>query len=127
MFKNTKAFSSFSVDNLNRARSFYSEKLGIEVSDVPEMKGLLYLNIEGGDKILVYEKPNHSPASFTVLNFPVKDVEKAVDELTGRGIQFEHYDGELKTNEKGISQGMGPKVAWFKDPAGNIISVLEEI
>jgi predicted enzyme related to lactoylglutathione lyase len=124
MFKNTKAFSSFSVKDISEAKAFYHKVLGLKVSDVPEMKALLYLNIEGGDKILVYEKPNHIPASFTILNFPVKDIEKTVDELISRGIRFEQYEGEIKTDKKGISRN-GPPIAWFKDPAGNIISVIE--
>lgn len=124
MFKNTKAFSSFSVNDISGAKEFYHNLLGLGISDVPEMKGLLYLHIENGGRILVYEKPNHIPASFTVLNFPVKDIEKTVDELVNRGIKFEQYEGEIKTDEKGISRN-GPPVAWFKDPAGNIISVLE--
>lgn len=125
MFKVAKAFSSFSVDNLSKATKFYSDKLGIKVTDEPQMKGLSYLNIDG-NRVMVYEKPNHTPASFTVLNFPVKDVEKTVDELSAKGIRFEQYEGELKTDKKGIFRGEGPKIAWFKDPAGNIISVIEE-
>ena len=124
MLKNSKAFSSFSVDNISGAKEFYYKVLGLEVSDVPEMKGLLYLHIENGIRILVYEKPNHTPASFTILNFPVKDIEKTVDELVSRGIKFEQYEGEINTDKKGISRN-GPPVAWFKDPAGNIISVIE--
>lgn len=125
MFKPTKVFSSYSVDSVSKARNFYSEKLGIKVTDEPQMQGLLYLNIDNS-KVMLYEKPNHAPASFTVLNFPVKDVEKAVDDLISKGIRFEQYDGELKTDKKGIFRGNGPKIAWFKDPAGNIISVIEE-
>jgi predicted enzyme related to lactoylglutathione lyase len=124
MFKDTKAFSSFSVNDLSAAKEFYRETLGLEVSEVPEMKGLLYLHNANEDRILVYEKPDHTPASFTILNFPVKDIEKTVDELASRGVQFEQYEGEIKTDEKGISRN-GPPVAWFKDPAGNIISVIE--
>ena len=125
MFKATKAFGSFSVDNLSKAKNFYSEKLGIKVTDEPQMEGLAYLNIDN-NKVMVYEKSNHAPATFTVLNFPVKDVEKTVDDLISKGIRFEQYDGELKTDKKGIFRGNGPKIAWFKDPAGNIISVIEE-
>lgn len=124
MFNNTKAFSSFSVNDISAAKTFYEDTLGLKVSEVPEMKGLLYLDIEGRNRILVYEKSNHTPASFTILNFQVKDVEKTVDELVSRGIRFEQYEGELKTDEKGISRN-GPTAAWFKDPAGNIISVVE--
>lgn len=127
MFKITKAFSSFSVDDAERAKEFYGKTLGLEVSNVPGMKELLNLSISGGNKIMLYEKPNHIPATFTVLNFPVDDVVKTVDELTKRGVRFEIYNDEnLKTDEKGILTGVGMKIAWFKDPAGNILSVLEE-
>jgi catechol 2,3-dioxygenase-like lactoylglutathione lyase family enzyme len=125
MFKHTKAFSGFSVDDLQKAKRFYAEKLGLEVSE--GSMGILTLHIEGDSKIIVYPKPNHQPATFTVLNFPVADVEKAVDELTAKGVQFEQYDfGQMKTDKKGIVRGYGPTIAWFKDPAGNIMSVLEE-
>ncbi len=124
MFKNTKAFSGFSVNDMQKAKEFYSRTLGLEVS---EMNGLLFLNIAGGTKILIYPKSKHTPATFTILNFPVDNVEKAVDELTKRGVRFEIYnEADLKTDEKGIFRGEGPKIAWFKDPAGNILSVLEE-
>ena len=127
MFKDTKAFSSYSADDLKKAKEFYGQTLGLEVSDTKEGLGL---TIAGGGKIFIYPKPNHTPASFTVLNFPVDDIEKAVDELRGRGVQFESYEGELKTDEKGIfrgaARGEGPNIAWFKDPAGNILSVIEE-
>ncbi len=124
MFKNTKAFSGFSVNDIQKAKEFYSRTLGLEVS---EMHGLLSLKIAGGTRILIYPKPNHTPATFTILNFPVDNVEKAVDELTKRGVRFEIYNEPgLKTDEKGIFRGQGPKIAWFKDPAGNILSVLEE-
>lgn len=124
MFKDTRAFSGFSVDDVQAAKEFYSQTLGIEVS---EMNGLLNLHIAGGSKILIYPKPNHTPARFTILNFPVDDIERAVDELTRRGVRFEHYaEDDLKTDEKGIARGDGPLIAWFRDPAGNILSVLEE-
>jgi predicted enzyme related to lactoylglutathione lyase len=124
MFKDTKAFSSFSVNDLQKAREFYNQTLGIEVSD--GIMGILTLHLSGGGTVIIYPKPNHEPATFTVLNFPVPDVEKAVDKLISLGITFEQYDGEIKTNEKGIAKGSeGPTIAWFKDPAGNIISVLE--
>jgi len=123
MFKNTKAFSGFSVDDLSRAKQFYGDTLGLDVSEEPEG---LRLQLGGGGAVFVYPKPNHTPATFTILNFPVEDVEQAVDELTQAGVQFEHYTGELQTDEKGIFRGRGPKIAWFKDPAGNILSVLEE-
>lgn len=127
MFKNTKAFSGYSVNDVKKAKDFYGKTLGLKVSDVPGMKELLNLKIAGGNRIMLYEKPNHVPATFTVLNFPVHDVEKTVDELTGQGVKFEIYDDEnLKTDNRGILSGMGMKIAWFKDPAGNILSVLEE-
>jgi catechol 2,3-dioxygenase-like lactoylglutathione lyase family enzyme len=127
MFKNTKAFSSFSVDDLKKAKGFYGETLGLEVSETPEGLGL---KIAGGSNVFIYPKSNHVPATFTVLNFPVDDIDKAVAELAGLGVRFESYEGEIKTDEKGIfrggAQGKGPNIAWFKDPAGNILSVLEE-
>jgi predicted enzyme related to lactoylglutathione lyase len=123
MFKDTKAFSGFSVNDLGKAKQFYGEILGLEVTDEP--MGLLGLHIAGNsNNILIYPKPNHQPATYTILNFQVDDVEKAVDELTRRGVQFEHYDmPQIKTDEKGIARG-NPVIAWFKDPAGNILSVL---
>ncbi|HEY0604792.1 MAG TPA: VOC family protein [Herpetosiphonaceae bacterium] len=121
MFENTKAFSGFSVDDLAKARHFYGETLGLKVS---EEYGLLQLHIAGGANILVYPKANHVPATFTVLNFPVDNVEQAVDELTARGVHFERYDG-MPQDDKGIMRGNGPDIAWFKDPAGNILSVLK--
>jgi catechol 2,3-dioxygenase-like lactoylglutathione lyase family enzyme len=123
MFKDTKAFSGFSVDDVAKAKAFYGQTLGLEVS---EEDGSLSLHIAGGNPIFVYPKGDqHSPATYTVLNFPVADVDKAVDELTKRGVQFEHYDyADLKTDAKGIARGNGPTIAWFKDPAGNILSVL---
>ena len=128
MFKNTKAFSGFSVDNIEKAKQFYGQTLQIDVT-INSMD-LLELNISGGNKIIAYPKPNHTPATFTILNFPVDNIEKAVDELGKLGIVFEQYDmKDLKTDAKGIAwgkkQGKGPNVAWFKDPAGNILSVLE--
>ena len=124
MFRDTKAFSGFSVDDLQKAKEFYGETLGLEVAEPPEG---LELHLSGGHKIFIYPKPNHTPATFTILNFPVGDIEKAVDGLSKLGVRFEHYDqGDLKTDEKGIARGSGPKIAWFKDPAGNILSVLEQ-
>ena len=118
-----KAFSSFSVNDIQKAREFYGKTLGIELSGGPE--GTLQLAL-GGTKALMYPKPNHQPATFTVLNFPVDNVEKAVDELSQRGVQFEVYnEPNLKTDARGISRGNGPTIAWFKDPAGNILSVVE--
>jgi catechol 2,3-dioxygenase-like lactoylglutathione lyase family enzyme len=122
MFKDTKAFSGFSVNDIPKAKEFYGQTLGLEVS---EDHGLLNLHIAGGSHILIYPKPNHTPATFTILNFPVDNIEQAVDELTKRGVRFEHYEGEIKMDKKGIARGNGPNIAWFKDPAGNILSVLE--
>jgi predicted enzyme related to lactoylglutathione lyase len=123
MFKETKAFSGFSVNDIQKAKAFYSQTLGLEVS---EMHGLLNLHIAGGTKILIYPKPNHTPATFTILNFPVDNIEQAVAELTKRGVSFEIYnEKDLQTDEKGIFRGGGPLIAWFKDPAGNILSILE--
>lgn len=122
MFKNTKAFSSFSVNDLQKAKEFYNRKLGLEVSENPEG---LELHIAGHNDIFIYPKPDHKPATFTILNFPVENIDDAVDQLTKAGIRFEQFEGELKTDSKGIFRGEGPKIAWFKDPAGNFLSVLE--
>jgi catechol 2,3-dioxygenase-like lactoylglutathione lyase family enzyme len=125
MFKNTRAFSGFSVNDISKAKAFYGETLGLEVS---EANGILTLHIEGGTKILVYPKPNHTPATFTILNFPVEQIDAAVAGLKDRGVRFERYDlPGLKTDDQGIARGGGgPLIAWFKDPAGNILSVLEQ-
>ena len=124
MFKNTKAFSSFSVNDLQKAKEFYGQTLGVEVTDNP--MGLIELKIADNNNIMIYPKPNHEPATYTVLNFPVDDIEKAVDELIAKGIVFEQYEGEIKTDKKGICRDAGgPEIAWFKDPAGNILSVLQ--
>lgn len=125
MFENTKAFSGFSVDDVPRAKAFYGETLGLEVED-GEM-GVLTLHIAGDRDTIVYPKgEDHSPASFTILNFPVDDIEQAVDELTERGVEFEHYpSAQTETDEKGIFRGGGPLIAWFKDPAGNVLSVIQ--
>jgi catechol 2,3-dioxygenase-like lactoylglutathione lyase family enzyme len=123
MFKNAKAFSGFSVDDMPAAREFYGTTLGLEVTDVEDM---LDVTLGGGAHVLIYPKPNHEPATYTVLNFPVADVDAAVDDLASRGVTFELYDEpDLKTDEKGIFRGQGPTIAWFRDPAGNILSVLE--
>lgn len=124
MFKDAKAFSSFSVNDLEKAKAFYGQTLGLGVKETPEG---LQLNLAGGGPVFIYPKPNHSAATFTVLNFMVDDAESAVDELAKRGVHFENYEGELKTDEKGIHRGpKGPIIAWFKDPAGNTLSVLQE-
>lgn len=126
MFKNSKAFSGFSVDDIPAAKQFYGQTLGLDVAD--EMEGL-NISLAGGGSVFVYPKPDHTPASFTILNFPVDDIDSAVEQLTAAGVQFEHYDGEMQTDEKGIFRGTeqdaGPNIAWFKDPAGNILSVME--
>jgi len=122
IFKNTKAFSSFSVNDLEEAKKFYGQTLGLEVSESEEGLNLL---IKGGNDVFIYPKPDHVPATFTVLNFVVDDVNRTVDELSKLGIRFQIYNnGELKTDDKGIFQGK-PKIAWFKDPAGNFLSILE--
>lgn len=124
MFKNAKAFSSFSVNDLEKAAEFYGRTLGLDVSATEEG---LELKPAGGGSVFLYPKPNHEPATFTVLNFSVDDIERAVAELTKLGVRLEHYEGEIKTDEKGIHRGPpGPSIAWFKDPAGNILSVVEE-
>ena len=123
MFANTKAFSGFAVDDLERARRFYGETLGLRVSEV-EDHGLLTLHLAGDRDTMVYAKPDYTPATYTILNFPVEDIDEAVDELTARGVSFERYDG-FEQDEKGIARGPGPKIAWFKDPAGNVLSVMQ--
>jgi predicted enzyme related to lactoylglutathione lyase len=120
MFADTKAFSGFSVDDLEKAKAFYGETLGIPVS---EEHGMLQLHLAGDRDTLVYPKSNHVPATYTILNFPVPDIEAAVDELVTRGVQFEHYEG---LDAKGINRQGGPLIAWFTDPAGNILSVLQQ-
>ena len=122
MFATTKAFSGFAVDDLQRAREFYAETLGIDTS---QENGLLKLHLAGGRDTLVYPKPNHEPAAYTILNFPVEDIDVAVDELSARGVQIERYEG-FDQDERGIFRGGGPLIAWFKDPAGNVLSVLQE-
>ncbi|WP_316838632.1 VOC family protein [Pedobacter gandavensis] len=124
MLRNSKSFSSFSVDDLDRARTFYGGILGLELTDDP--MGILELHVTGSTPIVIYPKSNHEPATFTILNFPVPNVEEAVDVLIKKGVQFEHYnEADFKTDEKGIFRGEGPVIAWFKDPAGNILSIIE--
>ena len=123
MFENTKAFSGFAVDDIPKAKQFYGDTLGLKVS---EENGLLTLHIAGDRATLVYPKEDHTPASYTILNFPVDDIETTVDGLAARGVEFEHYTGtEIETDEKGIFRGGGPLIAWFTDPAGNILSVIQ--
>ena len=123
MLTNSPAFSGFAVPDIDAARSFYSDKLGLEVSDGP--MGLLTLQLAGDRPTMVYPKPDFEPATYTILNFPVEDIDAAVDELTGRGVEFERYDG-FDQDEKGIARGDGPAIAWFKDPAGNILAVIQQ-
>jgi predicted enzyme related to lactoylglutathione lyase len=136
MFRKTRAFSGFSVDDLQKAKEFYGGTLGLEVSEDAKMS-ILTLHLATGARVIVYPKgPAHTPATFTILNFAVDDIETAVDELGARGIRFEKYEGGLSTDAKGIFRGGtpggsgspadGPWIAWFKDPAGNILSVLQE-
>lgn len=132
MLKNSPAFSSFSVNDVAQAKTFYGDTLGLAVEETPmtddagQVYPLLTLHLANKATIMLYPKPNHTPASFTVLNFPVADIETVVDKLTARGVRFEQYTGELQTDAKGIARGGGPLIAWFKDPAGNILSVLED-
>lgn len=129
MFRESKAFSSYSIDDSAQALDFYGRTLGLDISEIPGMEGMLRIRCAGGTTVILYPKPDHEPATFTVLNFPVDDVDKAVDRLSDQGVRFERYDREdLRTDAKGIARGEGggPSVAWFKDPAGNILSVLEE-
>jgi len=123
MLEESKAFSGFAAPDIAKVKEFYSKTLGLKVT---EEHGVLTLHLASGNNVLIYPKPNHLPATFTVLNFPVDDVDLVVEELGKRGVRFEKYNGpEIKTDEKGIMRGNGPTIAWFKDPAGNILSVLE--
>src|SRR5664279_278124 len=124
MFEKTKAFSGFAVDDVPRAQEFYEGTLGLRVS---ERNGMLTLHLAGDRDTLVYPKPGHQPATYTILNFPVEDIEPVVEELTARGVVFERYQGTpMETDEKGILREGGPLIAWFSDPAGNILAVLEQ-
>ncbi len=126
MLKDSPAFSGFSTNDISKAMEFYGERLGL---DLVEVDGILRLNLGGGHTVIIYPKgESHQPATFTVLNFPVAEIEKTVDELTARGVRFQHYGGNdgPKTDERGIFRDEGPLIAWFADPAGNILSVLEE-
>ena len=125
MFANTKAYSGFAVDDLQKAREFYGDTLGVKTSVLSEENGLMTLHLGGDRPTLVYQKPDLVPANYTILNFPVEDIDKAVDELAARGVRFERYDA-FEQDDRGIARGNGPNIAWFKDPAGNLLSVLEE-
>jgi catechol 2,3-dioxygenase-like lactoylglutathione lyase family enzyme len=121
MLTDSHAFSGFSANDIPKAKEFYSRTLGLKVS---EENGMLTLQLPDGGRVLIYPKENHEPASFTVLNFPVSNVDAAVDELTGAGVEFEHYEG-FHQDEKGIQRDQGSAIAWFKDPAGNILAVIQ--
>jgi catechol 2,3-dioxygenase-like lactoylglutathione lyase family enzyme len=121
----SKAFSGFAVPDIEQAREFYGETLGLDV-EVIDGPGLLQLNLAGDRPTLVYPKPDFTPATYTILNFPVEDIDAAVDELSARGVSFERYD-DFDQDEKGIARGPGPQIAWFTDPAGNILAVLEQV
>ena len=122
MLTDSKAFSGFAVPDVAAARQFYGETLGLRVS---EEHGMLQLHLGGGRDVIVYPKPDHTPASYTILNFPVDDVEATVDALTERGVRFERYQG-FDQDDKGIQRGGGPLIAWFKDPAGNVLSIIAQ-
>ncbi|HYJ68880.1 MAG TPA: VOC family protein [Nocardioidaceae bacterium] len=124
MLANSKAFSGFSVDDADKAKAFYQDTLGLRIEDIEGSPGLMTLHLGGDNNVLVYPKPDHEPASFTVLNFPVDDIDAVVDELAARGVTFERYDW-AKPDDKGINREIGPAIAWFKDPAGNVLSVLQ--
>jgi catechol 2,3-dioxygenase-like lactoylglutathione lyase family enzyme len=122
MFANTKAYSGLAVNDLQKAREFYGGTLGIQTS---EEYGLMWLHLAGGRDTLVYEQPDVTPASYTILNFEVDDIDKAVDALASSGVRFERYDG-VEQDERGVFRREGPYIAWFKDPSGNVLSVLQE-
>jgi catechol 2,3-dioxygenase-like lactoylglutathione lyase family enzyme len=122
MLADSKAFNGFAVDDLTKAREFYGETLGLKTS---EEHGLMTLHLPGDRPTLVYPKPDHTPATYTILNFQVQDIDREVDDLAARGVRFERYDG-FEQDEKGVFRGEGPYIAWFTDPAGNILSVLQE-
>jgi predicted enzyme related to lactoylglutathione lyase len=125
MFENTKAFSSFAVDDVQSAREFYGKTLGLKTTVMDEENGIMSLDLAGDRTTLIYRKPDFTAATYTILNFPVEDVDKAVDDLVARGVSFERYEG-FEQDDKGVARGAGPTIAWFKDPAGNILAVMEE-
>jgi predicted enzyme related to lactoylglutathione lyase len=125
MFTNVKAFSGFAVDDVRQAQRFYGETLGLRTSVLDDDYQLMTLHLAGGRDTLVYKKPDHVPATYTILNFPVEDIDAAVEELTTRGVSFERYEG-FEQDEKGIARGAGPLVAWFTDPAGNVLSIVQQ-
>ena len=125
MLADSKAYSGFAVPDLAEARAFYADTLGLNVSELDDQSDLITLHLAGGRNIVVYTKPDHSPATYTILNFPVDDIEATVDGLAERGVRFEQYDG-IEQDDKGINRGEGPLIAWFRDPAGNILSIIEQ-
>jgi predicted enzyme related to lactoylglutathione lyase len=125
MLTDAKAYSGFAVDDLQQAKTFYEDTLGLKTTVLDEENGLLTLHLAGGRDTLVYRKPDFTPATYTILNFEVDDIDEAVDELGARGVEFERYDG-FDQDDKGIARGPGPSIAWFTDPAGNILSVLQQ-
>lgn len=125
MLKVSRAFNSFAVDDSEKAREFYEKTLGLDVEVLEEQMGLLSLHMPGGQDAMIYPKPDFVPATYTVLNFSVDDIDTAVDELTTAGVEMERYDG-FDQDAKGIARGPGPQIAWFKDPAGNILAVLKQ-
>jgi predicted enzyme related to lactoylglutathione lyase len=126
MFANTKATNGFAVDDIEKAKEFYGETLGLGVTVLSEEFGVASIQLAGGRDTLIYRKDDFVPATYTILNFEVDDVDAAVDELSGRGVALERYEG-FEQDEKGIARGPGPHIAWFKDPAGNILSVLQQV
>jgi catechol 2,3-dioxygenase-like lactoylglutathione lyase family enzyme len=125
MLENSKAYSGFAVDDLQKAQEFYGETLGLKTTVLDEENGLMSIELAGDRPTLVYRKPDFTPATYTILNFPVDDIDEAVDGLAARGVRFERYDA-FEQDEKGIARGNGPQIAWFKDPAGNVLSVLQD-
>jgi catechol 2,3-dioxygenase-like lactoylglutathione lyase family enzyme len=124
MLADSKAFSGFAVPDIDAARGFYGDTLGLKV-ELMEGPGLLTLHLAGDRPTLIYPKPDFQPATYTILNFPVDDIDATVEELSARGVKFEQYD-DFGQDDKGVARGEGPPIAWFKDPAGNILSVLEQ-
>ncbi len=125
MLADSEAYSGFAVPDLSAARTFYADTLGLNVSELDDQSDFLTLRLGGGRNVLVYTKPDHAPATYTILNFPVADVEGTVGGLIERGVRFEQYDG-IEQDDKGINRGQGPLIAWFRDPAGNILSIIEQ-
>src|SRR5690606_11468075 len=126
MLKTKGAFSGFSANDIEKAKDFYTNILGLEIDQDEDMGNILHVKIDGDTEVIIYPKEDHQPATYTVLNFFVEDIDSAVDELSSQGVKFEQYEGDIKTDERGIMRGNGPMIAWFKDPAGNILSIIED-